>query len=147
MILHLLVIDGSQTLKLTEALSAMAYLRVDGFRATELCEQEESYSTRVNGLTWRTLSDVGDPVLFRLRKLKPKLYAHSIWDDPHGMYLDACDTTEIQKDGTSEYLKVRMGPDIQDFSTTLELGRSVSCLKFRPCLLRDQLTSRSQLLH
>ena len=129
----MLAINGRETQNLTEAFSAMADSRAEGFNARELCDevqnrQKDDTSTlaHVYGPAGSAPSSSKNYVLFPLRRPKLQLYEHVVWDDPHRTYLDGCNTTEIHRDGTSEVLKVDMGPDTQEFSAALGFGPSVS---------------------
>jgi hypothetical protein len=63
-------------------------------------------------------------VLLPLARPKLTLFEHAIVADPHQEYLK--EYTEIHKDGVCEVLKMRMGPDIQEFSAPSGMGISVS---------------------
>ena len=132
--LNLLSINGAETRLLVEALRSMAFSNLDGFTVTELCKEVQVRQSAKN--SWPVASvhrpehkgdtQPKDIVLLPLSWAKLSLYEHTVFKDPHDQYLKDCDPEEIHRDGTCEVSKVLMGPDIQDFSSSLSLGLSVS---------------------
>jgi hypothetical protein len=128
-VLNILSINGTETQKLVDSLSSMTLSHPKGFTITELCDQ---IKIRQNaGGSWplasiypRSDATTSCIVLRPLAWPKLKLFEHAIITDPHQEYLK--EHAEIHKEGVCEVIKVRMGPDIQDFSAPSGMGVSVS---------------------
>jgi hypothetical protein len=128
-VLNILSVNGAETQKFIDSLSSMALSRPDGFMVAELCD-EIKVRQDIGG-SWPLASIYPHPdemksriVLLPLARPKLTLFEHAIVADPHQEYLK--EYTEIHKDGVCEVLKMRMGPDIQEFSAPSGMGISVS---------------------
>jgi hypothetical protein len=127
--LNILSINGAETEKLVHSLSSMALSRPKGFTAEELCDEIKMQQTTKS--SWPLASIYQHPAartssifLLPLAQPKLKLFEHTVVPDPHQEYLK--DYVEIHKEGICEVIKVRMGPDIQEFSVPSGIGASVS---------------------
>jgi hypothetical protein len=131
-ILNILSINGAETQKLVDSLSSITLLRPGGFSVAELRDEIEVRQITEGGWpTWPLASIYSHPdtgtasiVLRPLARPKLKLFEHAIIADPHQEYLK--EYTEIHKEGVCEVIKMRMGPDIQEFSVPSGMGFSVS---------------------
>ena len=134
--LNVLSINGTETAALAESLNSMASSHIDGFTVSELCKsiQERRSATGTGPMpsAYRP-DDTGDGkpldiIILPLVRPKLKLYEHFVFSDPHDKYLKDCDSNleEVHKDGACEVVKLRMGPDVQEFSSSLGLSDSVS---------------------
>jgi hypothetical protein len=128
-VLNILSTNGADTQKLVDSLSSMTLSRPGGFTVGELCGE---IKVRQNaGGSWPLASvyphpdtGTGSIVLRPLARPKLKLFEHAIITDPHQEYLK--EYAEIHKEGICEVIKVRMGPDVQEFSVSSGMGVSVS---------------------
>lgn len=131
-VMMLLSINGAETQLLIDTLKSKAVSQPHGFTVSELCSdiqiQQKRNSTlpaaSIYRLDHKKDNKPTDIILLPLARPKLQLYGHAVIADPHGQYLQ--DSTEIQKDGVCEVIKMRMGPDLQEFSSSLGLGPSVS---------------------
>jgi hypothetical protein len=56
--------------------------------------------------------------LYPLSWPKLQLHQHHTFIDPHHEYLKRIDSVPLQEDGTCEVIKMRMGLEIQEFSSS-----------------------------
>ena len=127
-ILSLLSINGAETQLLIDALKVKAVDQHHGFTVSDLCNDIQGRQRNLPVASiYRPHSKRDDKptdiILVPLARPKLQLYGHVEIADPHRLYLQDC--TEIHKDGVCEVIKMRMGPDLQEFSATLGWGPSV----------------------
>jgi hypothetical protein len=126
---NILSINGAETQRLVDSLSSMTLSHPKGFAIAELCDEIKLRQTGRSSWPLASMYPHTDDrtnsiFLIPLARPKLKLFEHAIVADPHQEYLK--DYSEIHKEGVCEVIKLRMGPDIQEFSALSGIGVSVS---------------------
>jgi hypothetical protein len=125
-VLSILAVNGSQTKAFASSLATAASTNPEGFTISKL--RDAMNSAQQDGETSpraalyhiiKTGSGGTEAPQILLRPLaypKLRLYDHQVFSDPHNEYLQ--NYTTIHRDGTCHVIKVNLGPDRQQFSTS-----------------------------
>lgn len=124
--LALLAVNGLETQGLISSLESMAENCQDGFTVSQLtasCQTDMRgldkpstmlYLTRPTKMLQNT-----EILLVPLARPKLQLYEHHIFLDPHNEYLKSIKAIPIQEDGTCEVLRMKLGPEVQEYSPSV----------------------------
>jgi hypothetical protein len=123
-ILSILATNGSNTRALTSSLTTAASANPGGFTISQLCDaihlqtSQKAPHENLYHIFKTGFGGLGDPevVLQPLARPRLRLYEHHVFPDPHDEYLQNYIT--IHRDGSCHVIKVSMGTNLQQFSTS-----------------------------
>jgi len=124
-VLSILAINGSDTKALTSSLSSVASANPGGFTISQLRDAIHLFQTPQNtptselyNISKASFREYRTPevILLPLTRPRLRLHEHHVFTDPHDEYLQNYIT--IHQDGPCHVIKLSMGPDLQQFSTS-----------------------------